>query len=120
MPRSSRSKGDRRKMVWKKSNGLCAHCGNHTSAQNQTVDHIIPKSLGGTDDLRNLMPLCRKCNAKRTTKDIDIERYYAFATKEAIRDFKFYRSAWEREHMDSTGELILKTNGTEKMYGGPL
>jgi len=30
-----------------------------------TVDHIIPKSLGGTRDISNLQPMCSKCNNKK-------------------------------------------------------
>lgn len=29
-----------------------------------TVDHIIPVSKGGLDDLSNLRPMCEKCNSK--------------------------------------------------------
>jgi 5-methylcytosine-specific restriction endonuclease McrA len=30
-----------------------------------TKDHILPKSLGGKDDLENLQTLCVKCNHKK-------------------------------------------------------
>jgi len=30
-----------------------------------TKDHIIPKSLGGTDTVTNLQPMCRECNVKK-------------------------------------------------------
>jgi 5-methylcytosine-specific restriction protein A len=35
------------------------------AATDLTVDHIIPKSAGGTDDLSNLAVLCRGCNARK-------------------------------------------------------
>jgi len=46
-----------------KRDGLvCAKC---STAENLTVDHIIPISKGGTDDLDNLRLLCRSCNSKK-------------------------------------------------------
>lgn len=39
--------------------GLCNHCG---TDEKLTVDHIIPISKGGGDDLINLQCLCWNCN----------------------------------------------------------
>lgn len=33
--------------------------------QLMTIDHIYPKSLGGSDDLENLQPMCEKCNCAK-------------------------------------------------------
>ncbi|MCB0916647.1 MAG: HNH endonuclease [Actinobacteria bacterium] len=30
-----------------------------------SVDHVIPRSKGGTDDLDNLRPCCLRCNMSR-------------------------------------------------------
>ncbi len=30
-----------------------------------TIDHVIPRSKGGTNDLDNLLLACNKCNNKR-------------------------------------------------------
>jgi 5-methylcytosine-specific restriction endonuclease McrA len=38
----------------------CIACGAVTKLE---VDHIIPVSSGGTNDIGNLQPLCRSCNA---------------------------------------------------------
>lgn len=34
------------------------------SLELMTVDHILPKSKGGTYDLENLRPMCYKCNSR--------------------------------------------------------
>lgn len=41
----------------------CPCCG--ITGVKLTIDHIVPKSQGGSDDITNLQPLCRGCNAKK-------------------------------------------------------
>ena len=40
----------------------CKACG---TTDNLTVDHIIPMSRGGSDDIDNLQLLCRRCNSRK-------------------------------------------------------
>ena len=40
----------------------CSFCG---LAADLTVDHILPLSMGGTNDITNLRVLCRSCNSGR-------------------------------------------------------
>ena len=40
----------------------CACCG---STEDITIDHIIPLSKGGDDELNNLRLLCRSCNSRK-------------------------------------------------------
>ncbi len=49
-----------------KAEPTCRRCGR---AQAAMVDHIIPKRLGGTDDIANLQPLCRGCHDEKTRKE---------------------------------------------------
>ncbi len=57
--------------VLAKDNWTCCSCGRSSREEGITleVDHIIPRSKGGTDDLDNLQTLCKKCNIGKSNKD---------------------------------------------------
>jgi len=38
-------------------------------ARTTMVDHIIPRSQGGTDDPENLKAMCKPCHSRKTVKD---------------------------------------------------
>ena len=48
--------------IFSRSNGKCVYCG----APAQEVDHIIPRSSGGTNSTYNLAASCRACNKKKS------------------------------------------------------
>ena len=76
--------------VWKKSNGLCAKCGKATPVDKQTIDHFIPKYHGGTDDFRNLIPLCKACNRAKGSRLMTVEECCKYLDKEFIDDLSNY------------------------------
>lgn len=51
-----------KRTIYDRQNGLCAYCGQHRNRKYMTIDHIIPLSKGGTDDIDNLQCTCKKCN----------------------------------------------------------
>jgi len=54
--------------VYQKSNGLCVAC---KQSENLEVDHIVPLSRGGSNDLENLQLLCATCNRSKGTKTME-------------------------------------------------
>ncbi|MBK8514881.1 MAG: HNH endonuclease [Saprospiraceae bacterium] len=46
---------------------VCNYCG---STENLTLDHIIPKYKGGTDNAENLIYACTSCNSSKGKKDL--------------------------------------------------
>jgi len=56
-----------RRQVRERANYLCEYChsSEEASAANFAIDHIMPRSLGGTDDLENLALACQRCNGYR-------------------------------------------------------
>lgn len=62
-------RADIRYQVLAASGGKCALCGVHSSERRIEVDHIIPRSLGGTNDIANLQALCDECNRGKSNTD---------------------------------------------------
>lgn len=40
----------------------CAYCECRLTDANRTIDHVLPVSRGGTDDIANLVLSCLDCN----------------------------------------------------------
>ena len=61
-----------RRIVRQRAKYLCEYCHSpeYLSPDLFTLDHILPKSLGGTDNPDNLCLACHRCN----------ERHYNFTT----------------------------------------
>lgn len=45
--------------------GLCHYCGKKFSAQELTMDHIVPLARGGTSTRSNIVLACRNCNRNK-------------------------------------------------------
>ena len=56
------------KRVFDAHGHFCHYCG---SQQNLVIDHITPKSKGGSNDFSNLVPSCFSCNSSKGNKDYD-------------------------------------------------
>lgn len=51
--------------ILKRDGNKCKNCG---ATEDLTLDHINPRSLGGTNDESNLQTLCRRCNASKNNR----------------------------------------------------
>lgn len=51
-----------RQNIFKRDNHTCAYCG---TREHLTIDHVIPRSMGGRDSWENLITACQKCNSRK-------------------------------------------------------
>ena len=54
--------------------GNCEGCGEHFQIQHLEIDHIIPRSKGGTDHIENLQLLCGSCNKIKGNRGMEYLR----------------------------------------------
>lgn len=60
---------ERKIMVWKRDKWRCRYCGENLLGTGQaTVDHVIPKSKGGSNRMANLVTACVPCNQAKADK----------------------------------------------------
>ena len=54
-----------------RDNWTCCSCSRSAKRDGVVleVDHILPRSRGGTDDVNNLQTLCKKCNLGKSNRD---------------------------------------------------
>jgi len=61
--------------IRQRANGLCEYC--HAIEEWQyvrfTIDHILPRSQGGSDELKNLALACFHCNRQKYNKNSAID-----------------------------------------------
>lgn len=53
-----------RELVFRTKGHDCYICGEWATA----IDHVVPRKLGGTNDMDNLEPICKPCNSKKGAK----------------------------------------------------
>ena len=51
-----------KEFIFSKTKGRCSYCGGKA----EEIDHIVPRSNGGTNSSYNLTPACRSCNEKKS------------------------------------------------------
>ena len=57
-----------RRGIFARDGYQCQYCG--TTAKELTIDHVVPKRLGGGATWENLVCCCRRCNTKKGDKSL--------------------------------------------------
>jgi 5-methylcytosine-specific restriction endonuclease McrA len=60
-----------RQTLFERDNFKCAYCGERFNKKDLTVDHITPRSLGGSTTWTNTISACYACNSKKANKTIE-------------------------------------------------
>ncbi len=94
---------EKRLEVYNKYNGHCAYCGKHIEYKDMQVDHFVPKDMeflfisgnmpgmDSIDDIKNLMPACRRCNHYKRAHNLETFRRYIEEIPKKLRENYIYK-----------------------------
>ena len=103
-----------REFIFSKTNGRCSYCG----AEAEEIDHIVPRSKGGTNSTFNLTPACKSCNklkSKLSLKEfgkIMNKDYSHLEPKKLPKDASIVQSARNYMFQEVT-KIVPNTKGYE-------
>lgn len=92
-----------RKNIMRRDGMRCTYCGMGTPPL--TMDHIIPRSRGGTDSWENLTTACIKCNNKKGSRTPDEAGMRLLTTPKRPHHVMFLKHAMG--HVDDTWRPYL-------------
>lgn len=98
--------------VLEKDNFTCQYCGAKSVDDNVLleVDHIVPVSKGGDNNIENLITSCKKCNIGKSAKKLGAKKRLTLRQKE-IKDL---------EQRREQQEMYLKSRLNKKKESEPL
>jgi 5-methylcytosine-specific restriction endonuclease McrA len=99
--------------------GKCLHCGGHLvigldgePISRATIEHILPRSHGGTDELPNLALACARCNHQKGARH-DNKRKGDPRLAEIVAKLAERRRARWREPDERGGESALGSSSRD-------
>lgn len=110
-----------RHLTYRRDGSACLRCG---SREQLSIDHLRPRSLGGSDDPANLRTLCISCNSSRSNLGGDtIEsiceairhhaeaaRFHDQAAKAYYRELIRADSEWHGDYQKRLSEVVQALN----------
>ena len=82
------AKAEMKERLYGRVEGECCYCRDIFPLSQMTIEHIIPKSFGGTNHPINLTLACAPCNESRDTKTTEV-RYPTMAGFTRLKGFKY-------------------------------
>ncbi|PAB60003.1 HNH endonuclease [Anaeromicrobium sediminis] len=108
-------KKSQRRYVYMRDEGICRFCGRKLLFKQVTLDHYLPKSRGGTNDIFNLACSCKKCNKyKRDEIPLDYKDSILELFKRAVID-GYITTSHMKMKKDELIELTDKVHRIEDM-----
>jgi 5-methylcytosine-specific restriction endonuclease McrA len=60
-----------RRNLFRRDRNTCQYCGHRFSTEDLSIDHVVPRALGGVSNWTNCVVACLDCNAKKGCRSLD-------------------------------------------------
>ena len=114
--------GHMRFEVLRRARHRCELCGISADMKALEVDHIVPKSRGGKDELANFQALCFTCNAQKGNKDDTDFRQLEdiYQHRDETCPFCTAQTNYERKILDGNNLAFVLADGHPVTFGHML
>lgn len=94
--------------VFKRDSFTCQYCGKSAPGVILEVDHIVPVSGGGDNDMKNLITACHDCNIGKGAIPLDV-------TAEEYKFHKPVKKTTDRAEAEKEKKLIQKIDEVKQV-----
>jgi len=60
-----------RRNLFRRDRNTCQYCGRKFSTEDLSIDHVVPRSLGGHSSWTNCVVACLDCNCRKGSRSLD-------------------------------------------------
>ncbi|MBI4603286.1 MAG: HNH endonuclease [Planctomycetes bacterium] len=69
-----------RRNLFRRDRNTCQYCGKRFSTEDLSIDHVLPRSLGGHSSWTNCVVACLGCNARKGNRTLEAARMQILRT----------------------------------------
>ncbi len=103
-----------------RTHGRCIYCGEVLKFSGNykrgepllTIDHVVPRSKGGSNDIENLVPSCNRCNSNKS--DLNSEDFIIILTYSDVEFNQFLQKRFHERSKKSKKFLSIKKPSQKK------
>ena len=103
---------DKKAYLLEREQRCCIYCGIHASKAKMEIEHVVPRSRGGTNSLNNLVLSCHACNQAKGSQDIQT---YLKGKPNVLRRVKTHLSTNYRDAAHTNGVRLFVLNKLRAM-----
>lgn len=105
--------------IFRRDSHACRYCGSSAPDATLTIDHVVPVTLGGSDDPSNLVTACKDCNSGKSASNPNAE-LVAGVADDALRWARAQHLAAEQmlENLEARDSLRAQFKARWDMWQG--